>query len=72
MPSLCNEMVGRGGWEGERLLERLNCKQVIGCVPLAEESLVVKDTPAGISSVSLVTRGTSAVTQVGPVPKMLL
>lgn len=58
--------------EGEWFLVWLNCKQVIGCVPLGEESLVVKDTLAAISSVSLVARGTSTVTQVGPVPKMLL
>lgn len=41
-------------------------------MPLGDESLAVKDTPAGISSVSLVARCTSTVTQVGPVPKRLL
>lgn len=50
----------------------LNCKHVIGCVPLSEVSWVVKDTPAGISSVSVVACGTSTVTQVGPVPKTLV
>lgn len=57
---------------GEWLMGWLNCKQVIGCVPLSEVSWVVKDTLAGISSVSPVARGAPTVTQVGPVPEMLL
>lgn len=46
-------------------------KQVIGGVPLAEQLMLVKGAPAGISSVSLVAPSTLTVTQVGPVPKML-